>query len=110
MPKRVIISQPMRDKSITDILTERRPVVDMLQHLGFDVVDTVYTSPFPEEKEHKDRHGLFCLSKILAEIAAADLVVFMPGWQHAGGCRIEFECCKHYNIPFIESDALNSFI
>ncbi|MDR1196551.1 MAG: hypothetical protein LBL00_08785 [Endomicrobium sp.] len=90
---RAIISQPMRGKSEKQIRSERAEVVEMLQTRGYDVVDTI----FPEFPQGCNVPLKF-LAKSLEYIAGVELVVFMPGWNDARGCKIEHAACLAYGI------------
>ena len=97
--KKVIISQPMRGKTVAQIKEERKDLIALLQKKGYEVEDTVITDD--SHLNSDDRHCLWCLGKVLSMIAAMDAVVFMDGWEQARGCVVEHTCCESYNVPII---------
>ena len=42
------------------------------------------------------------LSASIELLSNADLVVFVPGWEKASGCKIEHQIAKEYCIPIFE--------
>jgi hypothetical protein len=92
---KAMISQPMRGKSREEILKERNETVTVLELLGYEVVDTVFTDNI------KTLTPLQCLSKSLAALSKVDLVVFLAGWDRARGCTIEKTCCDEYGVPSV---------
>ena len=92
-----MISQPMNSKSNEEIESERADLVATLEEQGYDVLDTVFTL----EDVEKDDPICF-LAKSLEAMADADVVVFMPGWEQARGCRIEHNVAKEYNKEIME--------
>jgi Asp-tRNA(Asn)/Glu-tRNA(Gln) amidotransferase A subunit family amidase len=93
---KAIISQPMKGKTEEQISAERSETVKQLEGRGYEVVNTI----FPNFSNQGN--PLKYLSKSIEAIADADLVVFMPGWENARGCRIEHQCCADYGIRFEE--------
>jgi hypothetical protein len=94
--KRAVISQPMKGKTGEQIRAERTEIVEQLEGRGYEVVDTVFPGFIDQGLPLKH------LAKTLETIAGADLVVFMPGWEQARGCRIEHTACAEYGIHFEE--------
>lgn len=90
---KVMISQPMNGKSEAQIRNERKKVVESLETLGWEVVDTI----FADETPNNCNIALYYLSKSIEAIGKVDAVLFMNGWQNARGCKIEHEICKQYD-------------
>lgn len=94
---RVMISQPMRDRTEKQIIDERKKVIDKLRGFGWKVVDTL----FKDNPEKKCNTTVYYLGKSIDAISKVDAVLFMNGWDKARGCKIEHEVCLQYNIPTI---------
>lgn len=89
---KIMISQPMKDKTEKEIREERIEIVKKMQEDGFEVVDTIFTEEAPENCDT----ALFYLSKSIESIGKVDIVYFMRGWNNARGCRIENRICQEY--------------
>ena len=88
---KIMISQPMRGKTNEQIRQERAELVKELEEQGHEVIDTVFeTAPADEDV------AIFMLSQSIRYIGKVDAVVFMPGWENARGCRIEYEVADNY--------------
>lgn len=94
---KVMISQPMKDKTEKQIIDERKKVIDKLESLGWEVVDTL----FKEIPEKKCNVPLYYLGKSIDAVSKVDAVLFMNDWEKARGCRIEHAVCVQYNIPLM---------
>ena len=85
MAIKLYISQPMRGKSMNDIMAERkRLVTEAATELHIDdiiVLDTLFIN--------HDKPPLEMLGRCLEKMANADVVIFAPGWRDARGCRVE---------------------
>jgi len=97
MPRKVMISQPMRGKTEQQIRAERSEVVKTLTEQGFEVIDTI----FAKSPDEASRIPVFWLAQGIDKIAHADCVYFMDGWQDARGCRIEHQICIDYGVNII---------
>lgn len=89
---KVMISQPMRGKTNKEIREERKDIIEDLTKKGYEVVDTIISEDAPENIDD----AIFYLSKSIEFIGKVDAVVFMPGWEKARGCRIEYLAAKEY--------------
>ena len=89
---KVMISQPMRGKTEEQIRKERENVVDKLEKLGNEVVDTIFAEETPKDCDT----ALYYLSKSIEAIGKVDAVLFMNGWHKARGCKVEHEICMQY--------------
>ena len=88
---KLMISQPMRGKTNEQIKLERESLVEELQKQGHEVLDTVFDLA-PKDCDT----AIYYLSKSIEFLGQADGVVFMPGWQQARGCRIEYQVATEY--------------
>lgn len=86
---KLMISQPMRGKTNEQIKQERETLVKQLEAEGHEVIDTVLDLSEGKTPVHY-------LSKSIELMADVDGVVFMPGWQQARGCRIEYQVATEY--------------
>lgn len=81
----MMISQPMRGKTKEQIIAERANLILKLESEGHKVIDI-----------SENKSPIYYLAKSIELLDKADAVVFMPGWQHYRGCRIEFQVAKEY--------------
>lgn len=98
----VMISQPMNGKSNFEIKNERKNVVEKLNKLHIDVLNTV----FEEEAPVNSNQGAYFLAKSIDAMSRVDAVYFMKDWQNARGCRIERQVAKEYGIKILDTDFL----
>ena len=89
MKAKIMISQPMRGRSNEEIKKERECLIKLIKDAGGEYIDTVFDNV-------EDGTPLYYLSKSINKLDKADIIWFMPGWEKARGCRIEFECAKEY--------------
>ena len=89
---KIMISQPMRGKTNEQIREERAELVKQLESEGYEVVDTIFTEEAPKDSDV----AMYFLAKSIEAMAKVDGVVFMPGWENARGCRIEYEVATAY--------------
>ena len=90
---KIMISQPMRGKTNEEIRKEREELVKKLTSKGHQVIDTIIDDFIDGEG---DDYAIKCLSKSIEHIADVDAVVFMPGWEQARGCRVEYVVARDY--------------
>lgn len=91
---KVMISQPMAGRTKAQIANERKRIVDELESLGWEVVDTL----FKNTSKKKCNAPVYYLAKSIDAISKVDAVLFMNGWESMRGCRIEHEVCLQYSI------------
>jgi Asp-tRNA(Asn)/Glu-tRNA(Gln) amidotransferase A subunit family amidase len=89
---KVMISQPMRGKTTEQIKQEREELVKQLEAEGHEVVDTIFAEEAPKDCDT----AIYYLSKSIEAIGKADGIVFMPSWEEARGCRIEYQVAGTY--------------
>lgn len=97
--KKLFISQPMRDKTNEEILSEReRAIESAKKHLGEDVevIDSFF-----KDAPH-DAKPLWYLAKSLELLSTADIAYFCKDWDKYRGCKIENTCAIEYGIDVIE--------
>lgn len=98
---KVFFSQPMRGKTGEQIRAERDEWVDRFSKLSnkeIEVIDTVF-----DDLDNEDpTTPLKCLGMSLYMMADADIVVFLPGWFNARGCKIEHECAEKYGKKIMD--------
>lgn len=87
---KIMISQPMNGKTNEQIREERAELVEKLEKLGNEVVDTII-SDFDDNTD-----PILYLAKSIEFIADVDGVVFMDGWEKARGCKIEHDVAVNY--------------
>ena len=63
------------------------------------LIDSFIENEDPPSDEYNS--ALWCLGRSIEFLVKADVVVFVDGWHHARGCKIEFECCVEYGIPMM---------
>ena len=96
MAKKVMISQPMRGKTNEQIKQEREQLVKELTNAEYEVLDTVFENAPADEDV-----AIYMLSQSIRFLGKADVVVFMKGWEHARGCKIEHEVAVNYGKEIV---------
>lgn len=96
---KIMISQPMKNKTIEQIEAERKDIVKIFEQNGYEVIDTI----FEEDAPNNCDAGIWYLSKSIEEMSKVDGVFFMKGWKDARGCRIEYQIAKEYG-KFIKEE------
>ena len=96
--KTIFISQPMRGRSYDELMQERRKVVRFLlnKYGPVNILDTLFTQTIGNGTP------LDYLGESIKYLSEAEIVVFVPGWREARGCRIEHQCCEEYGIEILE--------
>lgn len=94
---KIMISQPMGNKTNEQIRAEREEIVQELAKRNYEVIDTI----FEEEAPKGTNIPVYYLGKSIEALSKADKVLFMNGWENARGCKIEHEICLRYEIPVI---------
>ena len=89
---KVMISQPMRNKTEEQIREERKCIVDKLEKQGYEVVDTIFTQEPPENSDI----SMWYLAKSIEAMSEVDGVIFMKGWEDARGCVAEEYIARKY--------------
>ena len=89
---KIMISQPMRGKKEEQIRKEREDVIRQLVDEGHVVEETIFAEEAPKDCDT----ALYYLSKSIEAMGKVDAVVFIPGWEQARGCRIEYQVAAAY--------------
>ena len=89
---KVMISQPMRDKTEEQIREERKPIIDGFKKLGDEVIDTIFIEESPKDMDT----AIYFLAKSIESIGKVDAVYFMRDWEKARGCKIEHQVAVEY--------------
>lgn len=95
-PVKLFISQPMKDKTYEEILSEREKAVKFVKekfNVDVEVIDTYI-------KENLTPLGY--IAKSIELMSEADFVYFAPGWRKARGCLIEHECAVQYGLSYYD--------
>lgn len=95
--KKIMISQPMRGKTIEQVRTERLHVIDSLERDGFLVINSIVSGKPPKGVDE----AIYNLSRAIRIMSRVDGVFFMKGWEQARGCRIEHEVATLYGKEII---------
>ena len=96
MVKKVMISQPMKGKTNEQIKQEREQLVKELTDAGYEVLDTVFENAPADEDV-----AIYMLSQSIRFLGKADMIIFMKGWEHARGCKIEHEVAVNYGKEIV---------
>ena len=105
MDIKVFISQPMNGRSNEEIAKERQEIIKELKEEYFDMNVIILDSFFINSPHNAN--PLWFLAKALELLSTADVAYFAKGYEHARGCRIEYECAIAYGIRTIVPSMLN---
>lgn len=94
---RVMISQPLGGFDEEERLQEREAVSAMLRAWGHEIWGELSErTAIPKGVSQE----LWRLGRRLQDMAGADAVYFMDGWEQDRRCRLEYEACRlYYKIP-----------
>lgn len=90
--KKAMISQPMAGKTNGEVVEVRGEAVAVLEGLGYEVVNTLFTDGDMEgrgDMKVPPYIPVYCLAMSLMGMGRCDAVYFCEGWEDARGCRIE---------------------
>lgn len=94
---KIFISQPMNGKTDDYIQRERDHLIKVAKDLygEVEILDSYF----------KDYNGnaLEFMSKSIAVLAKADVIIFASDWASARGCRCEHKIADEYGIEVVES-------
>ena len=103
--KKVMISQPMTDKSYEEIAAVKRRFLRYAKDQNMEVVNTLFTDEWYSRESMKSRGvvniPLCFLAKSLEAMATCDCVYFAKGWDTTRGCRLEHEAAVAYKLEII---------
>ena len=93
---KIMISQPMNNKTTEQIKKERESVIKQIEASGNEYVDTISTNVDPGSGNIN--LAMYYLAKSIEAMSKVDAVIFMPDWELERGCRIEHRIAKEYGI------------
>lgn len=103
--KKAMLSQPMAGKTNEEIVSTREKAVSVLNRMGYEVVNTLFTDEWYSKEKMEERGvvqiPLCFLAKSLENMSLCHTVYFCKGWENARGCRIEHEAAKAYGLEII---------
>ena len=102
---KIFVSQPMSGRPREEVLNEREKYVNaFLSRYGFSSSSTFATIIENYDKPNAPVNAKqpWFLGDSLKLMAEADIVLFVPTWKKAFGCRVEMECCKKYGIEYVK--------
>lgn len=103
---KIFISCPMSglaDEQIKRNIAKAKTICEKIANAGLG--EHQYLDSFIEDKTLLPfgKHiAVAYLSASIELLSNSDLVVFVPGWEKARGCRIEHQIAKEYCIPIFE--------
>jgi hypothetical protein len=95
--KKLFISQPMKDRTQEEIMTERKELIQKAKEKYGEEIEILdsYFANF-------NGNALAFLGKSLEVLSKAAVALFGKGWENARGCKMEHLACKEYGIETIE--------
>lgn len=103
--KKAMLSQPMAGKREEEIRETRERAIRILEGLGYEVVNTLFTDEWYSDKAMKERDvrqkPLCYLAKSLENMSMCDAAFFCKGWDDARGCRLEHDAAKQYGLTIL---------
>lgn len=97
---KVMISQPMRNRTEEDIREERKHIIEKFNNMHIEVIDTIFTEEAPED----NNAGIYYLGKSIQEMSKVDALFMCDGWREARGCRIEYQVAREYGVKILYED------
>lgn len=102
---KVMISQPMGEKTDKEIKQTREKAIEKLNALGCEVLNTFFEDDWCNEVAMKVRgvtnKPLCFLAASLDSMSLCDAVYFCKGWEEARGCKIEHDTAVAYGLTVI---------
>lgn len=97
---RVMISQPMANRTEEDIRSERKDIIEKFNNMHIEVIDTIFT----EEPPENCNEAVYYLGKSIEAMKDIDALYMDDDWREARGCRIEYMVAKEYGIKILYND------
>ena len=97
---RVMISQPMANRTEEDIRSERKVIIEKFNNMHIEVIDTIFADEVPIDYNA----GVYYLGKSILEMSKVDALFMCDGWREARGCRIERQVAQDYGIKILYED------
>ena len=102
---KAMLSQPMAGKTDEEIRATKEKAVKALTEKGYEIVNTLFTDDWYNNKNMKERGvvqiPLCFLAKSLESMSLCHAVYFCKGWEQARGCRIEHDAAVAYGLNII---------
>lgn len=97
---KIMISQPMREKTQEQIESERKQLVEKFNKMHIEVINTIFTEEAPENCNI----AVYYLGKSISAMKNIDAIYMCDNWREARGCKIEHQVAKEYGIKILYSD------
>lgn len=97
MIKKIFISQPMANKSKSEVLNNRNCIIQTLNKVindEFEIIDSIINLP-------DNASPLMYLAESIKILDTADIIFFAKDWNTSRGCIIEYHIAQLYNKKFI---------
>jgi hypothetical protein len=95
----------MAGKTDKEIVATRNKAIAVLQKMGYEVVNTIFTDEWYSKEKMAERGvvqiPLCFLAKSLENMSLCHAAYFCKGWEDARGCRLEHEAAKAYGVDII---------
>lgn len=102
---KAMLSQPMAGKTDEEIIATREKAIKVLEDKGYEIVNTLFTDEWHNDKSMKKRGvvqiPLCFLAKSLENMSLCHAAYFCKGWESARGCRIEHDAALAYGLDVI---------
>jgi len=103
--KKAMLSQPMAGKTEEEIISTREKAIKLLESLGYEVVNTLFTDEWYSKEKMVERGvvqiPLCFLAKSLENMSLCHAAYFCDGWEKARGCRIEHDAAEAYGLEIL---------
>lgn len=101
--KKVVISQPLENKTLQEIVWKEKKAKKNLEEKGYEVGNQF----FIQEETLIEQIGiknktLYNIGKLFETMATCDAVYFTTGWSLDKGCRIIRLAAKLYDLEILE--------
>ena len=100
-----MLSQPMNGKSDIEICETRNDAINILEKLGYEVVNTLFTDEWYNRDQMESRGvvqiPLCFMAKGIENMSLCHAVYFCKGWEEARGCKIEHDVARAYGLEII---------
>lgn len=100
---KVFISQATRGRTDEDLNEERYRIIRVMRKklgMDFDVVNDLF--PEPPMQNVSINCPLACLSKSIADLAKANIAVFVPNWMTDCKSNVEHICAVDFGLICID--------
>lgn len=105
MKKKAMLSQPMAGKTEAEIAATRERAVAVLEGLGYEVVNTLFTDEWYSSDSCEARgvvnRPMMFLAKSLENMSLCHAAYFCEGWENARGCKLEHAVAEAYGVDIL---------